>query len=408
MHAWPVVEIPTLPEQPGTLVLRDSLTGQDLPVLPTDGLARVYACGITPYDATHLGHAFTYVSVDLAVRVLADTGVPVRYVQNVTDVDDPLLERAEETGVDWEDLAASQVDLFRSDMAALRVVPPQPLLGVVESLPRIVEALEVLRRRGLLYQVDDPQYPDWYLCMDGLDLDALGLDRDKALALFADRGGDPDRRGKRSPLDSLAWRQHRSGEPAWESSLGAGRPGWHIECSAIATGVLGPAFDIQAGGSDLAFPHHPMCAWCSRALSGEPFARAYLHTGMVGLDGEKMSKSQGNLVFVSNLLASGIDPMTVRLLLLGQRYARDWEYSAAALVVAEHRRISWQRAFSRPAALPAEPVLAAVRSALRRDLDAPAALALIDEWAQQDSEDDPAAPSRVAAVADALLGVKLG
>ncbi|MEN0071647.1 MAG: cysteine--1-D-myo-inosityl 2-amino-2-deoxy-alpha-D-glucopyranoside ligase, partial [Propionicimonas sp.] len=303
MRSWPRPEIPVLPASPGTVHLQDSRSGMRMAVAPLDGVARVYACGITPYDATHLGHAFTYVAVDLLNRALLDCGYGLRFVQNVTDVDDPLLERAGLTGVDWEDLAADQTDLFRADMTALRVVPPEPYLGVVESMDRIVGLLRRLDGAGRLYQVDDPEFPDWYFEVSGLDL--AGLSLADAVATFAERGGDPDRAGKRNPLDCLVWRLARPGEPAWSSPFGAGRPGWHVECTALSVDTLGPAFDVQAGGNDLAFPHHPMCAAEATALTGELLARTYLHTGMVGLSGEKMSKSLGNLVFVSILMVEG-------------------------------------------------------------------------------------------------------
>lgn len=390
--------------------MRDSLTGRHSPVEPEAGTARVYACGITPYDATHLGHAATYVAVDLLNRALLDCGFDLRYVQNVTDVDDPLLERAADTGVDWVRLAAEQTDLFRSDMTALRVLPPDSYLGVVESLDLVTRALAAPAVRERVYQVPDEQYPDWYLeVRDGdLDLHQLGLDEASARALFAERGGDPDRPGKRHPLDCLVWRVERPGEPAWGSPLGRGRPGWHIECTAIAASVLGHTFDVQAGGSDLAFPHHPMCGVGFEALTGTRLASAYLHTGMVGLDGEKMSKSLGNLVFVSSLLVEGFDPMAVRLALLAHRYDSDWEYSTLDLATAEHRLGNWRRAAARSAGAAGEPVLRAIREALRDDLDAPRALAIVDEWAQADgSDDDPGAPALVAAAVDTLLGVSL-
>ena len=409
MRAWPPPDLPDLPPLKGTVRLRDSLTGALLPVTADGQAARVYACGITPYDATHLGHAATYVAVDLVNRALLDCGLDLLYAQNVTDVDDPLLERAADTGVDWRALAAEQTELFRQDMTALRVLPPDAYLGVVESLDLIIEALTAPGVRGRIYQVADERYPDWYFEVDDeLDLHRLGLDRDSARALFAERGGDPDRPGKRHPLDCLVWRMERPGEPAWDSPLGRGRPGWHIECAAIAAHALGGALDVQAGGSDLAFPHHPMCALGFTALTGKRFARTYLHAGMVGLDGEKMSKSRGNLVFVSNLLVEGFDPMAVRLALLAHHYASDWEFTTLDLTLADHRLASWRRAVARPAGPAGEPVVRAIRDALRDDLSAPRALVAVDEWAQaDDDETDPAAPALVADAVDALLGVDL-
>jgi L-cysteine:1D-myo-inositol 2-amino-2-deoxy-alpha-D-glucopyranoside ligase len=390
----------------------DTVSQTVVPVGPLEGEARLYACGITPYDATHLGHAFTYVSVDLLVRAWRDAGLSVRYAQNITDVDDPLLERAEATGDDWRRLASEQTELYRSDLAALRVIPPAELTGVVDSVELVVALIEQLRDRGAVYQLVGQDYPDWYFANpDPVPLlHGLGVDQQQAREIFAERGGDPDRVGKRGPFDCLVWRAERPGEPAWDSPLGRGRPGWHVECTAIALDRLGAAFDVQAGGSDLAFPHHPMCAAEATALTGEPFATAFLHTAMVGLDGAKMSKSLGNLVFVSQLLADGHDPMAVRLVLLAQHYRTEWEYNSHLLVAAEQRLARWRLACARPSGPDAAPVLAEVRTVLGNDLDAPAALAIVDAWADAclaGDGSDAAAPGLIARLVDALLGVEL-
>ena len=389
------------------MTAHDTLTGRIQPVGPETGVARLYACGITPYDATHLGHAATYVAIDLLHRAWLDAGLEVSYAQNVTDVDDPLLERAAATGVDWVGLAEEQIELFRTDMTALRVLPPAELTGVVESLEEVTNLIGVLRDEQAVYQVPDPDYPDWYFSVTkttGL-MTGTGFSMLEAEQIFAERGGDPDRPGKRHRLDCLVWRQAREGEPAWDSWLGRGRPGWHIECTAIALGALGPEFDVQAGGRDLAFPHHPMCAAEARVATGQPFAKVFLHTGMVGLHGEKMSKSLGNLVFVSRLLADGTDPMAIRLVLLANHYHADWEYGPEALAEAVQRLAKWRTAVAKPGA-DAAATIAAVRSALRNDLDAPAALAAIDAWADATGE-DAAASALVRDAVDALLGVAL-
>ncbi|WP_028709313.1 cysteine--1-D-myo-inosityl 2-amino-2-deoxy-alpha-D-glucopyranoside ligase [Propionicicella superfundia] len=376
------------------------------------GAARMYVCGITPYDATHMGHAFTYVTFDLLNRIWRAAGLDVRYVQNITDVDDPLLERATATGVDWTELATGQIDLFRADMEALRVLPPDEYIAVTEFIDPVVELIERLAAEGSVYQLDDPEYPDWYFrCRHGGGIGTIShLSEDEALAVFAERGGDPERPGKADPLDCLVWRLERPGEPSWDSTLGRGRPGWHVECTAISLQHLGPRFDVQGGGSDLAFPHHEMCAAQAVAATGEPLAEAFVHSGMVGLDGEKMSKSLGNLVLVSTLRAEGSDPMALRLALLAHHYRADWFWTSADLAAAEVRLDRWRRAAARPAGEAADATVSEIGAALCADLDAPAALAAVDAWAERTLNgvgSVPGAPADVARAVDALLGVDL-
>ncbi|HCE60205.1 MAG TPA: cysteine--1-D-myo-inosityl 2-amino-2-deoxy-alpha-D-glucopyranoside ligase, partial [Janibacter terrae] len=265
------------------------------PVEP-EGPARVYVCGVTPYDTTHMGHAATYVTFDLVGRALRDGGREVVYVQNVTDVDDPLFERAARDALDWRELGQAQIALFLEDMTALGVIPPDHFMGVMESMPTIIASVQALVERGVTYEVVEDGARDTYL-----DLAAAGglgelshLDRDTMLAYSAERGGDPQRPGKRDPLDPLLWRGERDGEPAWAAGcLGRGRPGWHIECTAIAMEHLGDHLDVQGGGTDLVFPHHEMSVVQAEALTGErPFARHTAHQAMVAYDGEKMSKSK--------------------------------------------------------------------------------------------------------------------
>ncbi len=415
MYSWAQVNVPTLAPSDGVsnqLHLFDVSSGKVIPVGPSEGAARMYVCGITPYDATHLGHAATYLTFDLVGRVWRDLGVEVNYTQNVTDVDDPLLERAAQTGQDWDELAAVQIELFRTDMEALRIVPPSHYIGAVESISLVVDAIDRLAESGLVYQIDDPEHPDWYFrtaAVTGFG-EVSGLDEAEMLSMFRDNGGDPDRPGKQHPLDSLLWRFARDGEPAWESALGAGRPGWHVECVAIALEYLGAKFDLQGGGRDLAFPHHEMCAAQARALTGERMAGAFVHAGLVGLDGEKMSKSKGNLELVSRLRKAGADPMAIRLALLNNHYRFDWEWTPDLLDEATARLQRWRSVLNDSAAVPAADTIAAMRMALRGDLDTPAAIAAVDTWvaasATVDSDDTEAIHQMRTAI-DALLGVAL-
>jgi L-cysteine:1D-myo-inositol 2-amino-2-deoxy-alpha-D-glucopyranoside ligase len=408
MQSWTAPVVPTLPGTAPELSLWDTASRRVLPTEPGP-VAKIYVCGITPYDATHLGHAATYVAFDLVNRMWRDSGHDVRYVQNVTDVDDPLLERARRDGVDWRDLAVQETDRFRADMVALRVIPPDEYVGAVEAIPGIIEIIEVLRDKGATYDVDGDLY--FPVAADPEFGRVAGLDLPTMLALSAERGGDPDRPGKKDPLDSLLWLGVRPGDPSWDSPFGPGRPGWHVECTAIALEHLGNQIDVQGGGSDLAFPHHEMSSSGAVVATGvSPFARHTVHAGLVGYDGEKMSKSRGNLVFVSALRVEGVDPAAIRLALLAHHYRSDWEYVPAHLELALDRLVRWQAATSLPAGPPAAELLEAVRARLADDLDAPGALQLIDAWADDaiaGGGDDEAAPGLVHDLADALLGVRL-
>ncbi|WP_069814210.1 cysteine--1-D-myo-inosityl 2-amino-2-deoxy-alpha-D-glucopyranoside ligase [Streptomyces sp. TP-A0874] len=409
MYAWPASDVPALPGSGRDLRIHDTATGGPITLQPGP-VARMYVCGITPYDATHLGHAATYNAFDLVQRVWLDTGRQVDYVQNVTDVDDPLLERAVANEEDWTVLAERETALFREDMTALRMLPPRHYIGAVEAIPEIVPLVERLRAAGAAYELEGDIY--FSVAADPAFGGVSGLDAETMRLLSAERGGDPERPGKKNPLDPMLWVAAREGEPSWDGgSLGRGRPGWHIECVAIALGRLGMGFDVQGGGSDLAFPHHEMGASHAQALTGQwPFARAYVHAGMVGLDGEKMSKSKGNLVFVSQLRRSGVDPAAIRLALLAHHYRADWEWTDGVLEAAVARLERWRSAVSRPDGPPADGLLEEVRRALADDLDAPAALAAVDRWVETQRTTggtDEGAPGLVSRTADALLGVAL-
>ena len=431
MESWRRADVPVLPGSGPAPRLHDTATGELVPAA-AGPVATLYACGITPYDATHMGHAATYTAWDLLVRAWLDARFTVTYVQNVTDVDDPLLERADRDGEDWREVARREIQRYRGDMEALRVLPPDRLIGAVEALPVIERFNTRMADRGALYDVDEDVYfarsaDQRFGALSGPGT-ASGYDLAAMAELSAERGGDPDRPGKKDPLDVLVWRAERPGEPAWDSRFGRGRPGWHVECAAIATEYLGPVFDVQAGGSDLVFPHHEMSASHARAaLEPGAFARLCAHAGMVSYQGEKMSKSLGNLVFVSRLVADGTDPMAIRMALLAHHYRSDWEWTDAVLGDAQARLDRWRAALARAeAALPvpsppgapsneAELVLSGVRARMNDDLDAPGALAVVDRWADTLLAAPPAAISPADAdgarlvrdTVDALLGITL-
>ncbi len=400
-----------MPELPGAgplPALYDSAARSVRPTSPGPS-ATMYVCGITPYDATHLGHAATYLAFDLVNRAWRDAGRTVQFVQNVTDVDDPLLERAERDGVDWQQLAADQIELFRTDMQALRILPPDALIGAVEAIPSIAGTVQRLVDGGAAYRLDDDVY--FPVDSDPRFGYVAGFDDGRMRSLSAENGGDPARPGKKNPLDPVLWRGRRDGEPWWDSPLGPGRPGWHVECTTIALDRLGMGVDIQGGGRDLVFPHHEMSAAHAEVLTGAaPFAKHYVHTGMMGLDGEKMSKSRGNLVFVHRLLDAGTDPAVLRLALLDGHYRADRAWQDADLRTATDRLDRWRQATGRDSGPDARAVLDGVRRALADDLDTRAAMTAVDEWsaaALAGDGDDQDAPSLVRATVDALLGVAL-
>src|SRR5450755_2969000 len=423
MESWPDAAVPDLPGQAQETMIWDTAS-DGLAVAAPGRTATIYACGITPYDATHMGHAATYVAWDLLIRAWRDAGHDVTYVQNVTDVDDPLLERAERDGDDWRELAAREIERYRSDMTALRVLPPAHLIGAVEALPLIEDFNRALAGHGALYDLEGDIY---FARAADPDFGSVSrLDPETMAELSAERGGDPARPGKKDPLDPMVWLTARPGEPSWASDFGPGRPGWHVECAAIATHYLGVSFDVQAGGSDLVYPHHEMSASHARVafgggrdtavpVGGSPvFARRYAHAGMVRLDGEKMSKSLGNLVFVSRLLAAGTDPMAIRLAILAHHYRADWDWTDAGLAAAAGRLVRWREAAAladAEGAPAAEGVLCAMRERMADDLDAPGALSAVDDWAAAavaaGRRAGQGSGQAVRAAVDALLGVHL-
>ena len=432
MRSWSRPDIPELPGRGAAPRIHDDSSGRflDSTVAGAGSDATLYVCGITPYDATHIGHAATYLAFDTLIRSWIDAGLDVSYTQNITDVDDPLLERATATGVEWWELAASQIELFRTDMAALGVRPPDAYVAVTETIDDIARAVDELRIAGVAYTVPTPDAvtpgaEDWYFDIAAAERSTpwvlgseSGLDRSTMSRLFAERGGDPDRPGKRDPLDPLLWRVERAGEPAWDTGftdIRRGRPGWHIECSVIARETLGDTICVQGGGGDLVFPHHEFSAAHATALTGERFARVNAHGGLVAFDGEKMSKSLGNLVLVSELREAGVEPAAIRLAILSHCYRDDWEWHRGDELRAAERLAAWRASAARERddaslddgvdADDALALLERVRSRLHDDLDTPAALDEFDAWYAQPHS--AASTVLAARTLDALLGIRL-
>jgi L-cysteine:1D-myo-inositol 2-amino-2-deoxy-alpha-D-glucopyranoside ligase len=406
VKSWHRPEVPGLPGHGSVPRIWDTASEGQVDALPL-ARASLYVCGITPYDSTHLGHAATYLAYDTLIRLWLDAGFEVTYVQNSTDVDDPLLQRALATAVDWRVLAKEQTDRFRRDMEALGIIPPDHYIAVTERIPQIAAAVKQLAGNGFAYVLDGDYYFDsaavtaarpWELGQES------NYDRELMLALSAKRGGDPERAGKRDPLDALLWHAARDGEPSWDSVVGPGRPGWHIECSVISAEFLDLPLTVQGGGVDLVFPHHEFTAGHTIALTGSPLATIYSHTGLVGYEGEKMSKSLGNLVFVGRLIEDGVDGRAIRLALLAQRYRENWEWTDSLLDAATDRLARWMRWAEDASEGDSDTLLDALRGILPNDLDTPAAVSAIDLLISSGVR----ASTGDLRTIDALLGIRLG
>jgi L-cysteine:1D-myo-inositol 2-amino-2-deoxy-alpha-D-glucopyranoside ligase len=349
----------------------------------------MYTCGITPYDASHLGHAATYLLYDVLQRRLRDLGHDTRCVRNLTDVDDDILRKARELGVHYLDLAAAETARFQADMEALGLLPCWSEPRATSAIADIRGFIGMVLDRGHAYEAGGAVY------FDISSFDRFGqvshLSPEEMLPLAAERGGNPDDPNKRNPLDFVLWQPSAEDEPAWDSLWGPGRPGWHIECSALALRELGTTIDLHGGGSDLIYPHHECEAAQSEAATGELFVRHWMHQAMVRMDGEKMSKSLGNLVFVSDLLKTW-DARAIRLGVQAHHYRDSWNWNDKVMPAAAERLTAWQEAGEGGAALEA------VRAALDDDLDTPTALAAVDA---------AAAGGHGVSEAAALLGVDL-
>ncbi|MGI9195385.1 MAG: class I tRNA ligase family protein [Candidatus Nanopelagicus sp.] len=407
MNSWPKPFVPALIDHAfPSLVLKDSSAGfidvgksQDF---------RMYVCGITPYDATHLGHAATYLAFDLIARYQILSGKNVKFVENITDVDDPLLERANRDKVDWTALADSQINLFKSDMSALRVMPPDYFIKVTESLPIIEDFIKRVDNNGYLYKIGE----DFYFAVESFLTD-LPISIETAIKVFSERGGDPHRVGKKHKLDPLVWSAHIDGEPGWESSFGFGRPGWHVECTAIACNYLDeknndPIVTLQGGGSDLIFPHHFMSAQIIQAAYGRRFSESFVHAAMISLDGEKMSKSKGNLVFVSKLVESGVDPMILRWALMRGHYQQDRAWNDHLLENSSLEVNLVRSALAQSEVAETKDVIELLIKDISNNLDTTSALDRLMDWANSSKINPSVNQSGLMARAiDSLLGLAL-
>ena len=410
MLSWPDAYMP--PALAGikhpTLQLFDSYKGKKVDILGEQ--SSIYICGITPYDATHMGHAATYLTFDLVNRYLKASGKNVSFVENITDIDDPLLERATRDNQDWRELAESQIELFREDMTSLGVLPPNAYRGVIESMDEIISTVAEMIATGKSYQLEG----DIYLDLNQVDgaIENLPIALEQALKIFEERGGDPARAGKRHALDPLLWKARKGDDPFWEAPFGQGRPGWHIECTAIALKNLPKAsstsITLQAGGSDLIFPHHYMTALQAKALTGVEFASCYSHSGMIGLDGEKMSKSKGNLVFVSKLRQEGVSPALIRIALFANRYSTDRMWSRELVDEANKLLARLLSALSRQEVAPTFEVVQEIVNAISDDLNTPKVFDLLNTWSLKTEEGQVGgSPGEISRALDTYLGITL-
>ena len=370
--------------------LYDTARRDVVPFTPSE-LVLMYTCGITPYDATHLGHASTFLFYDILQRRLIDLGHTVRCVRNVTDVDDPLFAKARELGVHYLDLAAGEEARFNRDMEALEMLPAYSTPRASSAISDIRKFIGLVLDRGFAYAVGGSVY------FDVTKVPTFGevshYSHEQMLEFARQRGGNVDDPQKRNPLDFVLWHPSAEDEPAWDATWGAGRPGWHIECSALALRDLGTTIDLHGGGSDLIFPHHECERAQSEAATGEIFVKHWMHVAMVFKDGEKMSKSLGNLVFVDQLRTLW-DPRSIRIAIIDHHYRKEWEWDETLMPRSSARLAQWVASVGGTQS----GLLDSVRACLDNDLDTPSALALIDAAAAEGVDVSASA---------ALLGVEL-
>ncbi|CAB4332010.1 unannotated protein [freshwater metagenome] len=408
MISWPQIHQPDIEVKLKPLILNDSKQG--MVQVRNSRFFSMYVCGITPYDATHLGHAATYIAFDLINRYLKLEHTSVHFVENITDIDDPLFERASRDSIDWKTLAQSQISLFTEDMCALKILPPDDFVRVTDSINLVIEFIKMLQRKGYVYEISG----DFYFASSDF-LSDLPIPQAEAVEIFAQRGGDPTREGKAHPLDPILWLKNKDQEPGWESPFGFGRPGWHVECTAIALDYLDRneedyVIDLQGGGNDLLFPHHFMSAQLIKAATGRDFAKFYIHTGLVGYEGEKMSKSKGNLEFVSRLIKQGVDPVVIRWALIRNHYQsyREWNVGLLQNSVSEVDLI--RKALAKSEVCPVDELIEEIISALSNNLQTQVVTDLIIAWARNSLAGDDSTSfkndsGKLSRALDSLLGL---
>jgi len=373
------------------LKLYNTLTKSLDDVTSDDGIFRMYVCGVTPYDTTHLGHAFTYVCFDVLARYLEFSGYETLRVQNVTDIDDDIIKRAREVGMKWDELGNRENEKFLTDMRALHVLKPHHYPRATEEVPRIIDMVETLLEKGHAYEVKGNVYYD-VSSDNGFATHLVDMDYDEQLKIANERGNFPDDANKTDPLDFVLWQAAQPNEPTWDSPWGPGRPGWHIECSAMSMHYLGPTIDIHSGGADLIFPHHSCEIVQSERFSGEaPFVRYWFHIAMVYLEGEKMSKSLGNMLFIRELIKD-YSADAIRLYLLSYHYREEWHADdhEAGLTSAATMLKAWHDALHLPRAdgelIDVTSQREAFTAAMDNDLDTQSAIQALDGLAKQIQE----------------------
>lgn len=358
--------------------LFNSRTGKKEPFTARNGHVGMYVCGITPYGVTHLGHAFTYTHFDVLGRLLRHAGYRTTYVQNLTDIDDDMLKRAREERRGWRELGEANADLFLADQQWLGNTQPDAYPRASDHIPDIIALIRTLLRRGVAYAKNGSAY--FHIQSYPRYGEISGLPRTEMRAIADERGNRPDDPDKKDPLDFVLWQKKRAGEPSWNSPWGAGRPGWHVECSAMAMRYLGDTIDIHGGGGDLVFPHHESEAAQSRAATGKPLARWWMHAGMLRYKGEKMSKSLGNLIYISDL-KKRLSANAVRLYLLSHHYRAPFSYTERGVARAEKTELLFRRVWrlqsGSGAAFAPAPYERALFRALHDDLDTPAAIGIL-------------------------------